>query len=102
MQALMQVASLRAHLVLQRLGLLSGVEPRDGGWLGHGGHIAQAVARIGTRLGGFSDRPVHPQPPDASIRELGLARAVAEAAQAIPDARDRLRYVAHMTEQAAI
>jgi len=37
-----------------------------------------------------------------SIRELGLDRAVAEAAQAIPDARDRLRYVAHMTEQAAV
>ncbi|OZI17613.1 hypothetical protein CAL18_14695 [Bordetella genomosp. 7] len=36
-----------------------------------------------------------------SIRELRLDRAVAEAAQAIPDARDRLRYVAHMTEQAA-
>lgn len=37
----------------------------------------------------------------ASIRELGLERAVQDAADAIPDARDRLRYVATMTEQAA-
>lgn len=36
-----------------------------------------------------------------SMRELGLDRAIEEAAQAIPDARDRLRYVANMTEQAA-
>lgn len=36
-----------------------------------------------------------------SMRELGLDQAVKEAAQAIPDARDRLDYVAQMTEQAA-
>ncbi len=36
-----------------------------------------------------------------SMRTLGLDRAIQEAAQAIPDARDRLRYVANMTEQAA-
>ena len=36
-----------------------------------------------------------------SMRELGLDRAIEEVAEAIPDARDRLRYVAHMTEQAA-
>ena len=36
-----------------------------------------------------------------SMRELGLDQAIKDAAQAIPDARDRLRYVAHMTEQAA-
>jgi len=36
-----------------------------------------------------------------NIRDLGLDRAVVDAAQAIPDARDRLRYVAQMTEQAA-
>lgn len=36
-----------------------------------------------------------------SMRELGLDRAIEEAAQAIPDARDRLRYVANMTEKAA-
>ena len=37
-----------------------------------------------------------------SMRELGLDKAVAEAAHAIPDTRDRLRYVAYMTEQAAV
>lgn len=36
-----------------------------------------------------------------SMRELGLDQAIKDAAHAIPDARDRLHYVAHMTEQAA-
>lgn len=36
-----------------------------------------------------------------SMRELGLDEAIKEAAEAIPDARDRLGYVARMTEQAA-
>lgn len=36
-----------------------------------------------------------------SMRELGLDQAIKEAAHAIPDARDRLHYVACMTEQAA-
>lgn len=36
-----------------------------------------------------------------SMRELGLDQAIKDAAQAIPDARDRLHYVARMTEQAA-
>lgn len=36
-----------------------------------------------------------------SMRELGLDQAIKEAAHAIPDARDRLHYVARMTEQAA-
>lgn len=36
-----------------------------------------------------------------SMRELGLDHAIKEAADAIPDARDRLDYVARMTEQAA-
>lgn len=36
-----------------------------------------------------------------SMRELGLDYAIKEAAQSIPDARDRLRYVGRMTEQAA-
>jgi chemotaxis protein CheZ len=36
-----------------------------------------------------------------SMRELGLDQAIKDAAQAIPDARDRLRYVAQMTEAAA-
>jgi chemotaxis protein CheZ len=36
-----------------------------------------------------------------SMRELGLDQAIKDAAHAIPDARDRLHYVAQMTEQAA-
>lgn len=36
-----------------------------------------------------------------SMRELGLDKDIVKAAQAIPDARDRLSYVANMTEQAA-
>jgi chemotaxis protein CheZ len=36
-----------------------------------------------------------------SMRELGLDKQVERAAEAIPDARDRLHYVASMTEQAA-
>ncbi|MDR5866899.1 protein phosphatase CheZ [Halomonas koreensis] len=36
-----------------------------------------------------------------SMRELGLDKEIERAADAIPDARDRLSYVATMTEQAA-
>jgi len=36
-----------------------------------------------------------------SMRELGLDKEIERAAEAIPDARDRLSYVAAMTEQAA-
>ncbi|MHA6909755.1 protein phosphatase CheZ [Ralstonia pseudosolanacearum] len=36
-----------------------------------------------------------------SMRELGLDKGVERAASAIPDARDRLNYIANMTEQAA-
>lgn len=36
-----------------------------------------------------------------SMKELGLDQQIEQAAQAIPDANDRLRYVAAMTEQAA-
>ncbi|WP_322994674.1 protein phosphatase CheZ [Castellaniella sp.] len=36
-----------------------------------------------------------------NMRELGLDQAIKDAAHAIPDARDRLHYVAKMTEQAA-
>ena len=35
------------------------------------------------------------------MRELGLDQAIARAAEAIPDARDRLDYVVTMTAQAA-
>jgi chemotaxis protein CheZ len=37
-----------------------------------------------------------------SMRELGLDKQVAQAANAMPDTHDRLRYVAAMTEQAAV
>ncbi|WP_042589151.1 protein phosphatase CheZ, partial [Ralstonia solanacearum] len=37
-----------------------------------------------------------------SLRELGLDKGIERAASAIPDARDRLNYVASMTEQAAM
>ncbi len=36
-----------------------------------------------------------------SMRELGLDKEIERAAQAIPDARDRLSYIANMTEKAA-
>ncbi|MEN7530823.1 MULTISPECIES: protein phosphatase CheZ [unclassified Cupriavidus] len=36
-----------------------------------------------------------------NMRELGLDKEIEKAAQAIPDARDRLSYIAAMTEQAA-
>jgi chemotaxis protein CheZ len=36
-----------------------------------------------------------------ALRELGLDKNLAKAANSIPDARDRLKYVASMTEQAA-
>ena len=36
-----------------------------------------------------------------SMRELGLDKEIEKAAQAIPDAQDRLGYIAAMTEQAA-
>lgn len=36
-----------------------------------------------------------------SMRELGLDKQIEHAAEAVPDARDRLKYVADMTEQAA-
>lgn len=36
-----------------------------------------------------------------SMRELGLDKGIARAAESIPDARDRLNYVAKMTERAA-
>jgi chemotaxis protein CheZ len=35
------------------------------------------------------------------MRELGLDKSIAKAAEAIPNARDRLNYVAQMTERAA-
>ena len=36
-----------------------------------------------------------------SMTELGIDKHVERAAEAVPDARDRLKYIATMTEQAA-
>ena len=52
---------------------------------------AEIIARIGSLTRLLRD----------SLRELGLDKAIAEAAEAIPDARDRLDYVVQMTAQAA-
>ncbi|OHV12032.1 protein phosphatase CheZ [Kushneria phosphatilytica] len=51
----------------------------------------ELIARIGQLT-----RALH-----ENMRELGLDQEVERAAQAIPDARDRLNYIATMTEQAA-
>ena len=56
---------------------------------------ADDVSRVIHRVGQLT-RVLHD-----SLRELGYDRLIAEAAASIPDARDRLSYVAMMTEQAA-
>lgn len=56
-----------------------------------GEHVSRVVHRVGQLT-----RVLHD-----SLRELGYDRLIAEAAATIPDARDRLSYVAMMTEQAA-
>ena len=56
-----------------------------------GNSAAELLGRIGQLT-----RQLH-----EGLRELGLDKQVADAAQAIPDARERLNYIATMTEQAA-
>ena len=58
-----------------------------------GGDIAsdRILARIGQLTRTLRD----------SMRELGIDKHVERAAEAVPDARDRLKYIATMTEQAA-
>lgn len=58
---------------------------------GQGGDAPDILGRIGHLTRQLRD----------GLRELGLDRQVAVAAEAIPDARDRLNYIAAMTEQAA-
>jgi len=60
-----------------------------------GDHDEIATVRILARIGHVT-RTLRD-----SMRELGLDKHVERAAEAVPDARDRLRYVANMTEQAA-
>ncbi|MEJ8799709.1 protein phosphatase CheZ [Trinickia caryophylli] len=63
---------------------------------GHGGeHSSDAADRILARIGQLT-RTLRD-----SMRELGLDKHVERAAEVVPDARDRLKYVAAMTEQAA-
>ena len=56
-----------------------------------GDTAAQLIGRIADMTRHMSD----------GLRELGLDKGIALAAEAIPNARDRLNYVAQMTEQAA-
>jgi chemotaxis protein CheZ len=58
---------------------------------GGGDEVSRVIHRVGQLT-----RVLHD-----SLRELGYDRLIAEAAASIPDARDRLSYVAMMTEQAA-
>lgn len=51
----------------------------------------ELIARIGHMVRGLHD----------GLRELGLRVLIEDAVQAMPDARDRLAYVARMTEEAA-
>jgi chemotaxis protein CheZ len=56
----------------------------------HGGHD-EVLARVGQMTRGLHD----------SLRELGFDKLIERAAHEMPNARDRLSYVARMTEQAA-
>jgi chemotaxis protein CheZ len=69
--------------------------PYDGAGAGHGETDELATDRILARIGQLT-RTLRD-----SMRELGLDKHIEQAAEAVPDARDRLRYVANMTEQAA-
>ncbi len=66
--------------------------PREGGQEDAGEFATDRIlARIGQLTRTLRD----------SMRELGLDKHVERAAEAVPDARDRLKYVVAMTEQAA-
>ncbi len=54
-----------------------------------------AVQEIISKVGSLTRMLRH------NLREMGLEQAIADAAEAIPDARDRLDYVVQMTAQAA-
>lgn len=53
--------------------------------------LKQVITRIGTLMRTLRD----------SMRELGLEKSVQQAVASIPDGKDRLRYIAQMTAQAA-
>lgn len=58
-------------------------------------HSPDSAEQLLARIGNLT-RQMH-----EGLRELGLDKGIARAAEAIPDARERLAYVARMTEQAA-
>ena len=62
---------------------------------GSGKPIADSAEQLVNRIGQLTRQMRE------SIRELGLDKGIAKAAKAIPDARDRLGYIAQMTERAA-
>ncbi len=70
----------------------AGTPPADSAGGEPGGHSDEIVFN---RLGHLA-RELHD-----SLRELGYDRMLEDAAQSIPDARQRLSYIAQMTEQAA-
>lgn len=53
--------------------------------------LKQVITRIGTLMRTLRE----------SMRELGLEKSVQQAVASIPDGKDRLRYIAQMTAQAA-
>lgn len=63
----------------------------DGAALDDGAVKAHMYSKVGQLTRKFHD----------ALRELGYDKSLERAASAIPDARDRLRYIATMTEQAA-
>lgn len=66
--------------------VVAGTEEEDG---------ADKIEGVFTRIGQMT-RQVHD-----TLRQLGFDHALQEVAEAIPDARQRLSYIAQMTEQAA-
>nr|WP_184041342.1 protein phosphatase CheZ [Chitinivorax tropicus] len=60
-----------------------------------GGDLNEPASSMFSKIGQLT-RHLHD-----TLRELGYDKSLEEAASAIPDARDRLNYVATMTEQAA-
>lgn len=66
-----------------------------------GGHAAPVEASPPRRDNVFNRIGVMTRQLHDTLRELGYERSLQEAAHAIPDARQRLTYIAEMTEQAA-
>lgn len=58
-------------------------------------HTQDSAEQLLTRIGQLTRQMRE------GLRELGLDKGITRAAEAIPDARERLAYVARMTEQAA-